>query len=56
MSRLKQVLGQGAPYTSYAQIDAFFERIGKNLQQKYGRDSVMVGCVEPLKLAVIQSQ
>lgn len=56
MSRLKQVLGQGAPYTSYAQIDAFFEAIGENLQQKYGQDSVWIGCVEPLKLAVIQSQ
>jgi hypothetical protein len=55
-SRLKQVLGNGAPYTSYAQVNAFFEGVSKNLLQKYGQDSVMVGCVEPLKLAVIQSQ
>ena len=56
VSRLKQVLSQGSPYTSHAQIDAFFDRISNDLLQKYGQDSVMVGCVEPLKLAVIQGQ
>jgi hypothetical protein len=56
MSRLKQVLGQGAPYTSYAQIDAFFDRIANNLLTKYGQNSVMIGCIEPFKLAVIQTQ
>ena len=55
ISRLKQILAQGAPYASYAQIDAFFDRIGKGLLQKYGQNSVMIGCIEPLKLAVIQA-
>jgi hypothetical protein len=54
--RLKQILANGAPYTSYAQVNAFFDGISKDLLQKYGQDSVMVGCIEPLKLAVIQSQ
>jgi hypothetical protein len=54
--RLKQILAQGAPYTSYAQVDAFFAGITRNLTQKYAQDSVMVGCMEPFKLAVIQSQ
>jgi len=56
MYRLKQILAQGAPYTSYAQVSAFFSGIGNQLLQKYGQNSVMVGCIEPLKLAVIQSQ
>ena len=55
-SRLKQILGEGAPYTRYAQVDAFFDRISKNLLQKYGQDSVMIGCIEPFKLAVIQGK
>jgi hypothetical protein len=54
--RLKQILAQGAPYTSHAKIAAFFDGIAKRLLAKYGEDSVMNGCVEPLKLAVIQSQ
>jgi hypothetical protein len=56
MSNLKQVLGEGAPYTSYTQIDTFFGRISQNLLQEYTQDSVMVGCIDPMKLAVIQSQ
>ena len=56
MYRLKQILAQGAPYTSYAKVNMFFDRIAKNLLQKYGEDSVMVGCIEPLKLAVLDSQ
>ena len=56
MYRLKQILAQGAPYTSYAQISTFFSGISDHLLQKYGQNSVMVGCIEPLKLAVIQSQ
>jgi hypothetical protein len=56
LSRLKEVLGQGAPYASYAQIAAFFDPIAKNLVDKYDLDSVMVGCIQPLKLAVIQAQ
>lgn len=53
MGRLKQILAEGAPYTSYAQVDAFFSRINKDLVQKYGTDSVMIGCSEPLKMLVI---
>src|SRR5580700_843905 len=56
MARLKLVIANGAPYTSYAQANAFFDGIRKDLLQKYGQDSVMVGCIEPFKLAVIQSQ
>jgi hypothetical protein len=56
MYRLKQLLAQDAPYTSYAKVDAFFDGISKELLEKYDQDSVMVGCVDPLKLAVIQSQ
>jgi hypothetical protein len=51
-----RVSANGAPYTSYAQVNVFFDGISKDLLQKYGQDSVMVGCIEPLKLAVIQSQ
>jgi hypothetical protein len=54
--RLKQILAQGAPYTSYAKVNAFFAEIAGHLRQKYGEDSVMVGCIEPMKLAVIESQ
>jgi len=56
LDRLKQVLAQGAPYTGYAQVNDFFNGISKNLLQKYGLNSVMIGCIEPFKLAVIQSQ
>jgi hypothetical protein len=56
LARLKQVIGGGAPYTSYNKVDTFFEPISQRLLEKYGQDSVMVGCVEPLKLAVLQSQ
>ncbi len=56
MARLKMVVANGAAYTSYAQVNAFFDRISKDLLQKYAQDSVMEGCIEPLKLAVIQSQ
>ena len=55
VTQLKKVLAQGKPYTSYAQIDNFFDGISKKLLQKYGRDSVMIGCIEPFKLAMIQS-
>jgi hypothetical protein len=56
LSRLRQVLGQGQRYTTYAQIDAFFDRVSKDLLHKYDEAPVMVGCIEPMKLAVIQSQ
>jgi hypothetical protein len=55
-SRMKQLLGGGSPHTSYAQIDSFFEPITHRLQQKYDYDSVMLGCIEPFKLAIAQSQ
>ena len=56
ISRLKEILGKGAPYTSYAQVNAFFDGIANDLLKKYGQNSVMVGCIEPLKFAVIQAQ
>ncbi len=56
LDRLKQILAQGAPYTSYAQVNVFFDAISKDLLPKYGENSVMIGCIEPFKLAVIQSQ
>ncbi len=56
MNQLKEILAQGKPYTSYVQIDDFFGAISKRLLQKYGRDSVMIGCIEPFKLAMIQNR
>jgi hypothetical protein len=56
LARLKQIIGAGSPYTSYGKVDAFFEPISQHLLKKYGQDSVMVGCIEPFKLAVIESQ
>ena len=55
VTQLKKVLAQGKPYTSYVQTNDFFEEISKKLFKKYGRDSVMIGCIEPFKLAVIQN-
>ena len=55
MSILKRVLGGGSRVTSYAAISSFFEPISKRLLQKYGEDAVMIGCIEPLKLAVLQA-
>jgi hypothetical protein len=54
MTSLKQVIAQGKPYTSYGQVDEFFDVISQHLVQKYGRDSVMIGCIDPFKLAMIQ--
>ena len=53
--RLKRILARGKPYTSYAQTDDFLTGISKNLLQKYGRDSVMIGCIEPFKIALIEN-
>jgi hypothetical protein len=47
---------QGVPYTSYAQIGVSFEAMRKDLMKKYGENSVMIGCIEPFKLAVIRTQ
>jgi hypothetical protein len=54
MSRLKHIVLQGNGRSSYAQISAFFDPISKALLKKYSEDSVMIGCVEPFKLALIQ--
>ena len=56
MSRLKEILGAGAPYTSYSQMNSFFDPITRDLVKKYGEESVMIGCIEPFKLAVAQTQ
>jgi hypothetical protein len=53
--QLKKVLAQGKPYTSYTQTDDFLAGISKHLLQNYGRDSVMIGCIEPFKMALIQN-
>lgn len=54
VAELRKVLAQDKPYTSYGQISDFFDGISRNLLQKYGRDSVMIGCIEPFKMSVIQ--
>ena len=54
MTRLRKVIAQGKPYAGYESIDEFFAPITSRLRQKYGADSVMVGCIEPFKLALIQ--
>jgi hypothetical protein len=54
MTELKKVIAHGNSYTSYTQTQEFFDGISKPLLQKYGRDSVMIGCVDPFELALIQ--
>ncbi|HWR16817.1 MAG TPA: alpha-glucuronidase family glycosyl hydrolase [Terriglobales bacterium] len=54
MTKLKKVLSQGKSYTTYTQIDDFLAVISGDLTKKYGRDSVMIGCVEPFKVSMIQ--
>ncbi|HEX4485046.1 MAG TPA: hypothetical protein VH088_02195 [Terriglobales bacterium] len=54
MTRVKESITQGKPYMSYAQADEFFNGISQHLLQKYGKDSVMIGCIDPFKLALIQ--
>jgi hypothetical protein len=55
--RLKELMGKGAPYTSYAQVSDFFGPIAKRLLKKNTtRIPVMVGCIEPLKHAVTRAQ
>ena len=54
MTRLRKVIAQGKPYAGYETIDGFFAPITGRLRQKYGADSVMVGCIEPFKHALIQ--
>ena len=43
------MIAQGKPYTSYGQTDEFFAGISQRLLQKYGPDSVMIGCIEPFQ-------
>jgi hypothetical protein len=58
MSRLRHIVLEGkvgeTEGSSYARISAFFDPISKALLEKYNEDSVMIGCVEPFKLALIQ--
>lgn len=56
MGNLRQVLAQGKPYTSYTQIADFFDGISEHLLHEYGRDSVMIGCIEPFKMSVIEGR
>jgi hypothetical protein len=55
LSRLKNIVLQGNESSSYARISAFFDPISKALLKKYSEDSVMIGCVEPFKLSLIQT-
>jgi hypothetical protein len=55
ISILKRVLGEGSSLTSYRVVAAFFDEIAKKLIAQYGEEAVMVGCIEPLKLAVVQA-
>jgi hypothetical protein len=54
MTNLKKTLAQGKPYTTYTQIDDFFSGMAQRLSSKYGRDSAMIGCIEPFKVSMIQ--
>lgn len=55
MSILRRVLAGNPKVTSYAAIASFFEPIRQRLLRKYPEDAVMVGCIEPLKMAVIEA-
>ncbi len=55
LSTLKRVLAEPAHTLSYAAVAAFFAPITQRLLAKYEQDAVMIGCIEPLKLALIQS-
>ena len=55
LSTLKRGLAEPAHTLSYAAVAAFFAPIAQRLLAKYDQDAVMIGCIEPLKLALIQS-
>ena len=55
LSILKRILGEGSSTTHYTAIDSFFASISRRLRENYGEDEVMMSCIEPLKLAVIQA-
>lgn len=54
IAQLRKVLANDHPYTSYSQVADFLQPIADELSRKYDRDSVMIGCIEPFKLALIQ--
>jgi hypothetical protein len=55
LSILKRILGEGANVTPYRTVTEFFDSIARPLVAKFGEEPVMVGCIEPLKLAVVQA-
>lgn len=55
LSVLKRILGEGSSLTPYGVVAAFFDTIAKPLVARFGEEAVMVGCIEPLKLAVVQA-
>ena len=55
LSILKRILGEGSNLTPYRVVARFFDEITDKLVPKYGEEAVMVGCIEPFKLAVIQA-
>lgn len=54
MTRLRKVIAQGKPYAGYTSLDEFFTPIAGRLRGKYGAASVMIGCIEPFRLALTQ--
>jgi hypothetical protein len=56
MANLKRLLGRGSRATRYAAISSFLEPISKRLCQKYSEDAVMIGCIDPMRAAVIGPQ
>jgi hypothetical protein len=55
LSILKRILGEGSNMTPYRTVSEFFDAVAKPLVAKFGEEPVMVGCIEPLKLAVVQA-
>jgi len=53
---LKGIITNGhSDQSTYDRIAAFFSPIADKLSRKYGSDSAMVCCVEPMKLAVLEA-
>ena len=56
MAGLKGIITNGhSGQSTYDRIAAFFNPIADKLSRKYGSDAAMICCVEPMKLAVLQS-
>jgi len=54
MSTLSTVIGNGAPVTDNAVLNAFVEPISRRLLLKYGaKNAVLNGCIEPMKKMVL---